>query len=302
MQAIGEQIELDQPDVGPLFPGAPAPFGAATPAQIGFTPNGDILVTIKVPGGAPGGSPIPGTFGTMNHYKIGLDGTTSADTLTISEPPRPLSSTFAFDFTSSGVLLLNEVNIIGNFLEGTGLGGVSFWEETDGAYTEIAAPQSVNQPLTCWLRYNPVNQCTYLASSLSTGAISTVRATGDGEYEVLEEVAAQVNGPLDLVISDDGKYLYTYSSGFVTSPVTGGGVPRMYVYELADDCSMTLVEEESDGYVPVADRPADANGPTGVAIFPNINSRSGVQGGGEGMAPPKGLVEAIRSGALKLSK
>ena len=72
MTAIGDTIHLAQIVPVPILPDTPEiPFGPFPPALIGFTPSGDILVTIKNNDGFPGAG-----FGSLNRYKIGLDGTT----------------------------------------------------------------------------------------------------------------------------------------------------------------------------------------------------------------------------------
>ncbi len=265
MSPIVGLIKLDQG--GPVSPTEP-PNGLATPAEVGFTPDGDLLVVIKVDGG---GDNISSTSGvaSLNHYKIRGDGTTSAATLTKTMVAgRPSSLPFAFDFDQAGNLLLAEVfdgGLPADFPTNLGLGAVTVWEETNGSYAQVATV-NVGQPLTCWVRYNPDNQCAYTSNAGGDGSVSSVSTAG-GSYALVESAAAGLNGPIDLMWSQDGQNLYVLSPGAVPSKSFGSGQPLIYVYEAGRDsaCGLTLVQAISSGYAPSF---IQGNGVAGIAVYP----------------------------------
>lgn len=272
LSPIGNLIELDQGKAG-VAPTDP-PNGLATPAEVGFTPDGDLMVVIKVDGGGQN-IPRPGVA-SLNHYKISSDGTTSAGTLTKTKVVgRPSSLPFAFDFDQVGNLLLAEVfdgALPSDFPNDLGLGAVTVWKENAGAggsYTQVDTV-NVGQPLTCWVRYNPTNQCAYTSNAGGDGSVSAVSTAG-GIYKLAESKAAGLNGPIDLMWSQDGKNLYVLSPGVAPSPMFGSGQPLIRVYEAGRDspCGLTLVQAISNGYDPSF---IQGNGVAGIAVYPDRKS------------------------------
>jgi len=269
LTAIGQTVGLTQGG-GPFSEetspseGTDLPFGPSAPAQIGFTPSGDVLVTIKINGGGQNGPFGPGS---LNVYKLDADGTTSEDALvqTIIED-RPGSEPFAFDFDHQGRLLLNEVFINGFVpTNPPPSGGVTVWEAGSerGEYNFVELVDA-EQTFSCWLKYNPENMCAYLANT--GGSISSFTSTATG-LDLVESVAASLNGPLDQILSDDGQYLYVMSPG-VTN---GSGQAQIYVYETASDCGLREVQTISDGYqrqALIASSDGVFQGVAGLAVFP----------------------------------
>jgi len=252
-----DPIVLDQ---GSVTPSNPA-FFPASPAQIGFTPEGNIVVTIKVNGG---GQNFPSGEGSLNVYSINPEnGTTTNEFLTQTNVTGATGSSvpFSFDFDDKGNLLL--VEAFGAFGGGPGepnAGAVRVYADIDNAPMNVTA-DNTNQTTSCWIVYNPKNSCVYTTNN-GGGSISAL-SWKDDELELIDAVAATLNTPLDMVLSQDYKYLYALSSGH-----TDDEQPRIFVYENQCDCSLVEVQNITDG-LPDEDsrRREGLNGVVGLALW-----------------------------------
>lgn len=267
MRPIGDAVELDQgggPTSAEVTPFNP-PFGVASPAQVGFTPDGNILVTVKALGGGQN-YPLAAVGGLL---VFPIDPATGAaghpHTTEITD--RPGSAPFAFDFDHDGRLLLIELFGEGYLVDPSngfnnleaGFGGLSVWEADGiGDYTEVSRT-STEQFLTCWIEYVPQNHCVYTSNS---GFASVSAFTVDGQADALVDSTAGtgVAGPLDLVASPDGNFLYVLSPSVLGLP-GHTGQPSVVVYQTADDCGLEQVQAIEDGFdTEEARRDADPNG------------------------------------------
>lgn len=242
------------------------PFGVAKPSQIGFTPEGHILVTIPIPGG---GQNFPKGAGVFQIFEIySGDGSASSPRSTaISD--RPGSVPFAFDWDGDGNLLVVENVIEGFDPMRAPMGGLSVWEiDEDRVYNNVGVI-GAEQGFVCWVEYIAQNQCVYSANSGTTGSISSY-AQENGAYGLVESVAASLNGPLDLIASADGEFLYTISPGVTDL----SGQPHINVYQTSSDCGLTEVQVIEDGFdtqdeVRALDPDGIFNGVFGLAVYPN---------------------------------
>jgi len=206
-----DPIELDQGNVTPSDPA----FFPASPAQIGFTPEGNIVVTIKVNGG---GQNFPSGEGSLNVYSINPEnGTTTNEFLTQTNVNGTSGSSvpFSFDFDDKGNLLL--VEAFGASGGGPGqpnAGAVSVYSDIDVAPMDVAA-DNTNQTTSCWIVYNPKNSCVYTTNNggSSISAFLLKKKKKKVELELIDAVAATLNNPLDMALSHDYKYLYALASG-----------------------------------------------------------------------------------------
>lgn len=258
---IGAPIMLDQeyPEMdGP-------PNGLGTPTEVGFTPEGNLLVVNKIDGGFQN-FPTPG-IASLNHYMISEDGSTSAEALTKTPVAgRPGSLPFAFDFDTSGNLIIAEVFFGGAPDDGTnGSGGVSTWTLNDDyTYSQAGDVTDIGEIFTCWVRFSKLNNCAYSSNAGAEGSISSLSLV-DGTYKLEESVAAGLNAPIDLLTSKDGHNLYVLSNAVGESSFRQGS-PAIHVYSLTEDsCALTKVQEQPMGF---REEFIATNGAVGLAVFP----------------------------------
>lgn len=237
LSTIGSSIELDQ-EVGPQNEALPR-FTFSAPSQVGFLPDGNLLVLIKVDGGGQN-FPVPGE-GSLNVYTINPDGTTSADSLEHIQVSGAGAVPFAFDFDDQGRMVLVDARGGGD----TG-GQVRLYDE------DLNEVQSLltNQQASCWIKYSPSNSCVY-ASNTPDNSISSFKIEED--LELVEEVAATNTFPLDMELSPDGRYLYHTSCDLFQE------APVMFVYEMSSDCGLVQVQGIA------AESPIGC--PQGIAMF-----------------------------------
>eukprot|EP00984_Skeletonema_dohrnii_P021381 scaffold10670_cov103-Skeletonema_dohrnii-CCMP3373.AAC.6 len=261
-----DPIELNQGNVAPSDPA----FFPASPAQIGFTPEGNIVVTIKVNGG---GQNFPSGEGSLNVYSINPEnGTTTNEFLTQTNVNGTAGSLvpFSFDFDDKGNLLL--VEAFGAFGGGPGpnAGAVSVYADIDGAPVNVAA-DNTTQTTSCWIVYNPKNSCVYTTNNGGSSISAFLLKKKKVELELIDAVAATLNNPLDMALSHDYKYLYALASGHTTD----GGQPQIHVYETDCDCSLVEVQNITDGLPTEADRNSTddvVNGVVGLAQWYSLPS------------------------------
>jgi 6-phosphogluconolactonase (cycloisomerase 2 family) len=211
--ALDQQI-VDNPVVRP---------GVFSPAQIGFTPQGQLLVLIKMNNG-------DGGPGSLNLYDVSGDGTIgNLEQIVI---PGFGASDYAFEFTPSGQLLVvDALGDGGEVTPGVGLGQVRLFDEE---YNQVSVASS-EQFGSCWMRYNPGNSCVY-ATNTPVFTISSFKLE-NSEVELVESAAASAIAPVDLYVSSDYRYLYT------TNCVSGTSeFPFVTVYQMAGDCGLTEVQ------------------------------------------------------------
>eukprot|EP00984_Skeletonema_dohrnii_P021380 scaffold10670_cov103-Skeletonema_dohrnii-CCMP3373.AAC.5 len=255
-----DPIVLNQGNVAPSDPA----FFPASPAQIGFTPEGNIVVTIKVNGG---GQNFPSGEGSLNVYSINPEnGTTTNEFLTQTNVNGTAGSLvpFSFDFDDKGNLLLVEAFGAGGPVENAGenAGAVRVYADIDGIAVNVTA-DITNQTTSCWIVYNPKNSCVYTTNN--GGSSISALSWKDDELELIDAVAATLNNPLDMVLSPDYKYLYALASGH--TDVDQPGQPRIHVYENQCDCSLVEVQNITDGLPPEDERGRQVNGVVGLALW-----------------------------------
>ena len=205
--ALDQQI-IETPVVRP---------GVFSPAQIGFTPQGQLLVLIKMNNG-------DGGPGSLNLYDVSGDGTIgNLEQIVI---PGNTALDYAFEFTPSGQLRV--VDALG---DGGAFGQVRLFDEE---YNQVSVASS-EQFGSCWMKYNPGNSCVY-ATNTPVSTISSFKLE-NSEVELVEAAAASAIAPVDLYVSSDYRYLYS------TNCVSGTSeAPFVTVYQMAGDCGLTQVQ------------------------------------------------------------
>merc|ERR1711957_309662 len=178
---------------------------------------------------------------------------------------RPNSTPFAGVFDHQGRLILVEVFPLGQQGD-PATGGLTLWENAEnGAFNQIGTTNTQGL-FSCWVVYDPNNGCAY-SSETGSSTVSSY-AVGD-EIVLVDPQAAEVNGPLELVASLDGEYIYTLSPGVLD----GSGQPQIYGYRADSGCELEEVQAISDGFDTEQVRRDAANdvfnGVNGLAIYPH---------------------------------
>jgi 6-phosphogluconolactonase (cycloisomerase 2 family) len=174
------------------LPGSTQPLsaGAASPEQIGFSPDGRVLVvTEKV-------------SNTIDTFQVGSGG--------VAEPARSNASTgdgpYGFGFENHGDLLVTDA-VTGAV--------TSYTVNKDGGLSVLDGPVSTNgQAAPCWLVTAGGGRYAYSANT-GSGTISGF-SVHNGRLSLLDPSgvsATSGSSPFDLAVSRDGHFLYNLASG-----------------------------------------------------------------------------------------
>jgi len=239
-------LEQEPSDLLP-FPDGP-PYFISSPAQIDFTPNSQqLLVTIK----GIDGNPLSG--GTINQFEVGDTGLVSNKRIT--ETGNDSIAPFSFDFDDDENLLV--VNAFGSRPPNSeNAGSVSLYN-FNGINGQISLVQNepIGQTASCWIKYS--NGCAFTTNNGSS-SISSL-SVSDDNIELIDNVAASLNNPIDEIFSPDGHYLYALSTGH-----TSGGQPQIYVYAVMNDCGLRQKQVISEG---LPHESVTIFGAVGLAVF-----------------------------------
>jgi hypothetical protein len=167
-----------------LLGNAATPFFLSSPAQVGFTPDGQhLIVTTK-------------THNTVDVFGVGGSGRLSAAPVVNAAAPVP----FAFVFDPAGHLVLN-------FAGSSSLG--TFTVNADNTITPVGAPVSDGQTAACWIV--KAHGFEYVANTGSND-VSQFEVAADGTVTLVNPVAASnIPGATDPGAAD-GSFLYVDSS------------------------------------------------------------------------------------------
>lgn len=248
------------------------PFFAASLAQISFTPNGKEVIAILKAAENDQVSP-----GVIIRLEVNGDGTLtelSRVNSSVAAGGGRSTTPFSFAFDDYGNMLLTEAFGGANVppvSQGDNAGRVrSYRLEGSGDLTPLDFVDT-GKSTTCWIRYNPTNGCAYTSDN-AADATSAVGVGKNGELtleEGVQEAPTNLNNidtPLDLEISSDGRWVYVLASGFDT--LTAGGQPSIVVYEAAkSDCWLRERQEITNGLPTIA---TTGNGVVGLAIYDYI--------------------------------
>ncbi len=186
-----------------LLANAPVPFFLSSPAEAGFTPDGEhLIVTTK-------------THNTVDVFSAGPDGRLSATPVKNAEAPVP----FAFVFDHAGRMILN-------FAGTSSL--QTFTVNSDNTITPVSAPVSDTQAALCWATSALGYEYT---SNTGSGSVSQFRVNADGTVVLVAAVAASgIPGATDSAAS--GQFLYVQS----------GLLGTVHVFSIGAGGSLTPVQ------------------------------------------------------------
>lgn len=163
---------------------------AAAPAQVGFSPDGSVLMVTE-----------KGTQ-TIDTYTLNDDGYASGPMPQASSGATP----FGFAFVHRGFVLVSEA----------GPNALSSYEVDENGDLEIVTGSLENgQKATCWAVATRDGRFAYTASA-ATAAISSYTVGRDGILNLLNPVAgATANGsvPTDMALSTDSRFLCVRDGG-----------------------------------------------------------------------------------------
>lgn len=173
------------------------PFFLSSPAQVGFTPDGQhLIVTTK-------------TKGTVDVFSVGADARLS-DTPVKNQAAAPVP--FAFVFDGAGRLVLNFAGT--SSLE-------TFTVNADNTITPVSAPVSDTQAALCWI--TPAGGFDY-ASNTASGDVSQFQVLADGTVTLVSPIAASgIPGATDSSAAGGFLYVQSGTSGTVHAFSIGAG-------------------------------------------------------------------------------
>jgi 6-phosphogluconolactonase (cycloisomerase 2 family) len=168
----------------------PLGTGSAGPAQVQFSPQGDLLVVTEK------------ASSTIDTYPVGDGGLAGAPVATPSAGGTP----FGFDFDNRGHLLVSEA-----------AGSASSYDVTTAGATAVSGAVATHQGAPCWLVATKNGRYAYAANA-GGGSISGFAVGQDGSLTLLDPtgVTASLGAgshPLDEAVSGDGRYLYDLADG-----------------------------------------------------------------------------------------
>ncbi|HMS82708.1 MAG TPA: beta-propeller fold lactonase family protein [Nitrospira sp.] len=177
-----------------LIAGSIRPLSGANtaPAQISFTPAGDMLVVTEK------------ATQIIDTYAVDEDGVATGP---VSQPSHG-TTPFGFSFTRRGVLVVSEA--FGGAPNGS---AVSSYRLRDGALTVLSGSVPTTQTAACWIVITRNEKFAY-ASNTGSGNISSYRVGRSGRLVLQEAVATPTGaGPIDMALNRNSRFLYVLNSG-----------------------------------------------------------------------------------------
>jgi 6-phosphogluconolactonase len=181
------------------LPGSMRPLsGASTgPAQIGFTPDGNVLVVTEK------------ATNNILTYAVDPDGYATGPNVYMSSGMTP----FGFGFGRRGQLFVSEA-----FGGAPDASAVSSYVVYPNGDLEIVSPSvSTNQTAACWIAVTKGGRFAY-DTNAGSGSLSGFRIGPDGAISLLDAdgrtgVTGDGTTPLDMAFSINGRFLYTLNGG-----------------------------------------------------------------------------------------
>ena len=180
-------------DLTPI-PGSMRPLssGTAGPAQIGFSPNGRVLVVSEK------------ATNTLSSYSVSSDGLASGPIPNASAGATP----FGFNFNQRGDLVVSEA-----FGGAPGASTASSYRVGgDGALQLVSGTVATTQTAACWIAIGQNGKFAYTTNT-GSGTISSLAIGPGGTLALSEAVAGTGIAPLDAAFTPGGRFLYVRNGG-----------------------------------------------------------------------------------------
>jgi 6-phosphogluconolactonase len=189
--------------------------GAADPAQIGFSRDGDLLLVTDEVGNQ------------INAYTIDDDGLPSAPIANASNGMTP----FGFAFNNAGTLVVSEA-----FGGAPSQGAASSYSVSDNGVLNVISGAVPNSgTASCWVVITKNGKFAFV-SNTGDGTISSYRASAEnGSLSLINAVAANTgmtSAPRDMTLSVNSRFLYVQVAG-------GQGVAA---FRIGGNGSLTLID------------------------------------------------------------
>jgi 6-phosphogluconolactonase len=196
----------------PLIGGA-----MADPAQVGFGPDGSLLVVAEKMGNR------------LDTYTIGADGLPGEPIENASSGMTP----FGFAFNNNGYLVVSEA-----FGGMPGLSKASSYNAPASGMLSILSGSVPNsQTASCWVVIVSNGRFAFI-SNTGNGTISSYSVSDDGSLTLSNAVAASTgtgSAPIDMALSNKNRYLY----------VTDNGRQLLHAFAVGQDgTTLTPIDEE----------------------------------------------------------
>ena len=171
-------------------PGEQVLASDADPAQVGFSPDGSMVVITQ-----------RGTDSIATH-EVGPDGTFGASSTVASQGPTP----YGFGFASGGTLVVTEA-----FRAEKGAAAASSYAIVDGSLEPRSGSIGNGRSEICWAVVTPDDKFAF-TTNFADGAVSRYAIAADGSLS-LEDATAGIavdgmTGLRDEDLSEDGRFLY----------------------------------------------------------------------------------------------
>jgi len=171
--------------------------GVTGPAQVSFSPDGRFLaVTEKA-------------TNQIDTWRVGLDGLASDLVVNISEGATP----FGFAFGKRDQLFVSEA--AGGASDASSMS--SYVLEGDGTLQVVNSAVPTTETAACWVVVSSDGRFAYTTNA-GSGSVSGYRIAFDGTITLLDSKGVtgktgKGSGPIDMVLSNDGRYLFTLNGG-----------------------------------------------------------------------------------------
>ena len=180
--------------------------GGTGVAQVGFNPEGDLLVVTE-----------KGT-NKLTSYRVREDGGIDAPVVTASAGVTP----FGFAFAPRGTLLVSEA--FGGAANASAVSSYGFGPSAPASPLVISASVGTTQTAACWVVVTPNGRHAYVTNT-GSGTVSRYAVAKGGQISLVQAAAAASGpGPIDAAISASGRALFVLNAGAHT--ISSFGIAR----------------------------------------------------------------------------
>ena len=169
--------------------------GGTGPAQVGFSPDGDVLLVTEK------------ATNKLVSYRVGPEGGIGAPVVTASAGTTP----FGFAFDRRGQALVSEA--FGGALNASTVSSYEFQDWGPARPVVISASVPDTQSAACWVVATPNGRYAYVTNT-GSGTVSSYGIRRSGKIALLQAAAAPSGaGPIDAAVSPEGRRLFVLNAG-----------------------------------------------------------------------------------------